>query len=165
MFWWPEPRRHKGRRTETNGHTEGRRETNDNERNVTDTRDDKTKETHFKETFKCMLLTDGAVNSPQMISRAEICVSSVSRVPFVSACLQFIKRHRANSHISPHPSVRPLLGLCSEEHSSCLYTPGDISHQLHQRRSRSCGWRARVSRHGWCQVKRDGDVSRRSFML
>lgn len=173
MFWWPESRRLKGRRAETNRDTEGRMITaaSSSERSAASQRDGTDEEgDKTKETFKNMLLTDGAVNSPQMISGAQICVSSVCRVPFVSACLQFINRHDANSRISP---LTPQSVLCSP----C--TGRSIHHVIHAGRHQpetpsapfekpfgcGCCWRARVSRHGWCQVKREGDVRLRTFML
>lgn len=100
------------------------------QRDVVDRDGDKTKETHFKRHLRNMLLTDGAVNFPQMISRAEICGSSESRVHFVSDTMP-------TAIYLPSPLSLSSAQLVQGGAFIMSYTPTDISLKLHQRRLKS----------------------------
>lgn len=132
MFWWPERRRHKGSEKETN--RELLRETwrmitsvSSSESipashgEVTEREGDKTqRKLILKEMWERAVDWWSCKFSPDGVRWYQE-LRSLSRVPFVSAWLQFINLRDANSHISP---LTPPSVLCSagvrEEHPSCL---------------------------------------------
>lgn len=104
---------------------------------VTDRHDDKTKETHFKRHLGNMPLTDGAVNFPQMISRAQICGSSESRIPFVCVCFCLLRDVMPTAIYLPSPLSLSSAQLVQAGAFIMSYTPADISQKLHQHRLKS----------------------------
>ena len=79
----------------------------------------------------------------------------LSRVPFVSAWLQFINLRDANSYISPLTPQPVLRSAGTEEHSSCLHA------RWHQLESRSLPFEKPFSQRIWLLLT--GRMSRHSL--